>query len=724
MPLYLPGLSPTLSFASLSVKPALLSIFETFFLALDPETLRPALKAIILALLPGLEEETSEEFERTLSTLNRLKTIIGQGGRTTAHALDASGNQYFWQCFFLASITSSSRRQGALAYLIRNLPRLGPVPDSDQVSSQPNSNSVFNPDGQELSEAIQAVALPEPGLLVRCFAAGLQDEQLLVQRGFLDLLVTHLPLRSSVLHQSVLQEDLERLIAAAVSVVARREMSLNRRLWIWFLGPEPVADMRASTPNSPTSPGSNEIVASLRNLKHTQVSHFRRYGLSPLVHSIRSMIDNGNTSPSEKARPFRICLSLMDRWEIGGLVVPKVFLPAMESAWRYQKLAPSRESFIEVLRSANVFFDGVESGLIWGEIARLILSSFDRSQGHYDKQTAQDQFDLVLFIITRFNVREEEMLTIHMPMVALISLASVKSYLESSQGDDVGTTELVRSALKIANHLLNLIPERAFAHKESSDTGVKYSGLEIRQLVTDIHDFYSESANTDLTQPRITGSIIGDSLLHIAIQSVIEGLHSGSHFAYVESELSVVDKLVRKVPMNANNEAMLATLIQATTEFAAQTEETVPFPAIAAIVSALEILCAAMPAATTNNRIRHIVPNLINRAWVDLSPSKPKYNVEAVRCIWRIHSTICPDSQLIESSVAALMTSVEDEDKRSELKIEFARRFATLWTHTSQKESLMLFRPLLILLDSLSDTRTEVSLFSISWLQSLSSSQT
>lgn len=686
--------------------------------------MRPALKAIILALLPGLEEETSEEFERTINILNRLKHVVGQGGRTNAHSLDSSGDQYFWQCLFLASITSSSRRQGALAYLIRNLPWLGPVPDSDQPSSQPNDNSASNSDGQELSEAIQAVALPEPGLLIRCFAAGLQDEQLLVQRGFLDLLVTHLPLRSSVLHQNVSQEDLERLIAAAASVVARREMSLNRRLWTWFLGPESVADMRGSSPNSPTSPGSNEIVASLRNLKHTQVSHFRRYGLFPLVHSIRSMIDNVNALPSEKARPFRICLSLMDRWEIGGLVVPRVFLPAMESAWRYQKLAPSRESFIEVLRSANVFFDGVESDLIWGEITKLILSSFDRSKGNIGKHTVQDRLDLVLFIITRFSVREEEMLTIHMPMVALISLASVKSYLESSQGDDVGNTELVRSALKIASHLLDLIPERAFAREEPSDTGVEFSDLEIRQLVTEIRDFYSESANTDSTHPKITGSIIGGSLLHVAIQSVIEGLHSGSHLAYVESELSIVDRLVRKVPMNASNEAMLSTLIQAATEFAAQTKETAPFPAIAAIVSALEILCTAMPAVTTDNRIRQIVPNLINRAWDDLSPSMPRYNVEAVRCIWRIHSTICPDSQLIESSVATLMTSVQDEDKGSAVEVESARRFATLWAHTSQKESLMLSRPLLILLDSLSDTKTEVFLFSISWLQSLSSSQT
>ena len=592
------------------------------------------------------------------------------------------------------------------------------------ASSQANGNGTSSSDGPEVSEAIQAVASPEPGLLVRCFAAGLQDEQLLVQRGFLDLLVTHLPLRSPVLHQNVSPEDLERLIAAATSVVARREMSLNRRLWTWFLGPEPTADMHDSTPNSPTSPKSNEIITSLRNLKDTQVAHFERYGLSPLVQSIRRMIDNGNATPLAKARPFRICLSLMDRWEIGGLVVPCIFLPAMESAWQYQKVAPSRESFIEVLRSANVFFDGVESSLIWGEITNISLSSLDASKGNPKNETAEDRLDLVLFIITRFNVREEEMLVVHMPMVGLVLLASVQAYLETLQGNSVGNTELVRTAFKIASHLLELIPERAFTHKESSESLVEYSDLITRHVVDEVRKFYGETRNKDLAQPPIPGSTIGGSLLHVATQLVIKGLYAWGQAIYLESELSIIDKLVRKIPMNASNEAIFSTLMHAATAFAAQTEEAVPFPGIVAVVSALEILCTAMPSLTSDIQIRQMVPNLISRAWTDLSPSRPKYNVEAVRCIWRIHSMICPDYQLVESSVATLMTIIENDHNRSELKIESARRFATIWAHTSQKESLILSRPLLILLDSLMDPKTEVFLFSISWLQSLSSTQT
>ena len=686
--------------------------------------MRPALKAIVLALLPGLEEETSEEFERTINILTRLKDITGRGGTTNEQSLDASGDQYFWQCLFLASITSISRRQGALAYLIRYLPRLGPVPDTEVTSGCLNGNNVSNSSGQELSQAIRAVASPEPGLLIRCFAAGLQDEQLLVQRGYLDLLVTHLPLRSPVLHQHVSPEDLELLIAAAASVVARREMGLNKRLWTWFLGPEPAADMRDGQLKSPTSPGSNEIITSLRNLKDTQAAHFERYGLPPLVRGIQKMIDNGNATPLEKARPFRICLSLMDRWEIGGLVVPRVFLQAMESVWRYQKVAPSRDSFMEVLRSANMFFDGVESGLIWGEITKILLSSFDRSKGNYDERIGLDKLDLVLFVLTRFNVREEEMLMIHMPMVALMLLARVRAYIKKSRGDDIGNDELVRGSLKIVSYLLDLTPDRAFVDLNNSGSEFEYCNSSIQTLVDRAREFYGENQITDVALPPINGSTIGGSLLHIAIQLVIEGLNSEHYTPYVDSELSIIDKLVRKVPISARNGPTFSALMQAATAFAGQAKETTPFPAIVAIVSALDILCTARPHMATDDRIRQMVPNLIQRAWADLSPSKPKYNVEAVRCIWRIQSAICPDTQLVESSVTMLMTNSEDGENRSGLEIAAAQRFATLWAHTSHKESPMLARPLLIVLDSLFDPKTEVFLFTSSWLQSLSNIQT
>ena len=200
-----------------------------------------------MRLLPGVEEETSEEFERTLKLFDAFKTAVRPANSDDFGQNHSSGDEYFWQCFFLATITSNSRRSGALAFLVRNLPKLG-----QPLSQETASNGSQKDKGAKMSDSLaKIVTTPEPGLLLRCFAAGLADEQLLIQRGFLDLLVTHLPLHANVLQKRVKPEDLELLITAAAGVVVRRDMSLNRRLWTWLLGPEPVGQDNDGGPESP-----------------------------------------------------------------------------------------------------------------------------------------------------------------------------------------------------------------------------------------------------------------------------------------------------------------------------------------------------------------------------------------------------------------------------------------------------------------------------------------
>ena len=155
---------PVLSYASIIVKPHFLNLLETFYLPLG-RRLRPALKALILALLPGIDEEGGEYFDETLNLLESVREAVAE-------------ETYFWQCFLLATITSHARRQGALAFLTRKLPKL-------------NSKEAL----------ASSLVTPEPGLLLRSFSAGLHDENLLVQRGFLDLLVQNLPLSSPILQK-------------------------------------------------------------------------------------------------------------------------------------------------------------------------------------------------------------------------------------------------------------------------------------------------------------------------------------------------------------------------------------------------------------------------------------------------------------------------------------------------------------------------------------------
>ncbi len=760
--LYLPGLSPTLSFASLSVKPSLLSLFETSIVQLNPSILRSALKAIVLALLPGLEEETSEEFERTFALFNRFRRAVGQDLDTNAASPHFSGDQYFWQSLFLSSITSPSRRQGALAYLTRELPRVGGATDFYR--------SINVQDGLEkgalrhLPPEVEAVTSPEPGLLIRCFAAGLHDEQLLIQRGFLDLLVTHLPLHSAVLQEKVSARDLQLLVAAAASVVARREMSLNRRLWAWFLGPQASMETDEQGQSPPLSPNPGTKTDPMKRTgRMSQSDYFEKFGLNPLINSILSLIADDNLTSLEKARPFRICLSLMDRWEIGGLVVPRIFRPAMESIWRYQGVAPSKEAFAEVLRSASVFFDGIESGLIWAELNQIMINDLGGGQddGSNTKQpldsmentntqplselSAESRLDLALFIITKFNIREEEMLALHIPLATLVLLISIQSWRENSK---------TLKAFKVAIQLLDLIPLRALT--TDSEQGTRSGGVPSRKqsprdsqhILGNIELFYQKLRNGSEAPPPMRTAELTHMLLQLASQTVIRGL-SGP-VEHLERALSFLDKLTRKSPAldEQDYEEMMSSLFRASKQLSVKGADTVAFHTIASLVFALELMSNITPSDIwdLDHRVRQILPALLTCLWEYTSPSWPRHSVEAVRCIWRVHA-ISPDSQLMEASIATLIFQDEDGRKHQVIELEGARRFSAIWAHSSSpstlstdrrtslgrstrtldgrqasnsSDPLLLARPLLLLLDTLSEPKSAVFMFVLSWLQSLS----
>ena len=724
---------------------------------MDPKTLRPALKAVILALLPGLEESTSEEFERTLSLLNAFRDVMAREERVFAGHIDSSGDQYFWQCLFLASITSTIRRPGALAYLNRELPLLGLASSTGDVSQERNNDIKGQGERVHLPQAVEAVTSPEPGLLIRCFCAGLYDEQLLVQRGFLDLLVTHLPLHSLVLRHTVVREDLERLVTAASSVVARREMSLNRRLWNWFLGPEPLAEGHKDSVTDLESGDTDGLNTAVPSRVSTQSSYFLQYGLDPLARSIQIMINNQSENLVDKVRPFRICLSLMDRWEIGGLVIPQVFLPAMNSVWRYQSVAPSKESFADVLRSAKVFFDGVESGLIWSEITKIIFRSLRVEEK--DVSSAHELLELVLFMITNFNIREEEMMVVHMPTASLVLLHYAHRLLlkqDMHPRDD--QTVLIQLALTISNRLLDLVPERAFAVDPTDEATLpnRDSDEFLAQdniVLTRIERFYTNyHGNLDLENPPVTAKCLGNLLMSNTCRLIASGLRAHHQYTIQFGVAnSILETMIRKAPHTAkfDLEDFSSSLTHLSEKLERQDDNHPPFAIIAATISVLETVCMSPQSKDwlPVDLVRQLIPKLITGIWHSLSPSKPKYNVEAVQCVWRLQ-VISPDGQLVESSVATLVSGSQTNISDTTLNLEGARRFTTLWTHSpftsvaaqERRSSLIrvvkevdkqdqkstysisiLERPLLLLIDTLEDPKSELFVFVVGWLQSLSS---
>ncbi|KAF5020629.1 hypothetical protein F66182_7336 [Fusarium sp. NRRL 66182] len=729
LPLYLPGLATVLSFASLSVRAPYLDLLERHFLEIDPRSLRPAMKSIILALLPGLEEETSEDFDRTLRLVESFKHAIRPTDSEEIDSQHSSGDAFFWQCFFLASITSQSRRSGALAYLVRSLPPLGPQPANKSTPSQSGTTEDVR------NKLTNIVTSPEPGLLLRCFASGLSDEQLLIQRGFLDLLVSHLPLNSHVVQTRVKQVDLELLLKAAVGVVTRRDMSLNRRLWAWLLGPEPTAEHDHSAENASSPPhDQHSFLASKTN-------YFEDFGLHPLTKAILQMIEGSSqNNASERAKPYRICLSLMDRWEIGGLIVPEVFLPIIQSVRRFKDRAPSRSEFNEVLRSASVFFDGIESGLIYGEIVGLLAQAL--GPGNFNSHERSDKLSLVSFILSNFNVREEEMITIHAPLCCLTALAMLQDFKErttSNSNSNLLSPSLSSQAKNVALSLLELVPERFFP-ENSNKSEDKSTSLSNMEILKKSRNFYvTEQGNIDASLPPFGAFAIGQMILEKAAQFVCEDL--GASEADLNACVRLLVLAVHKTSKACRvKEEQLLRLMHDLLE----QPGIIPFPSFSAILQLSTQLYHADRIEQT--QLSRLVPLLVRHAWTYLSASEPKYHVEAVRGLWQLQSALSPSNRDIEAALSSLIISQDAARIGVVEPVDKGRALGVLWSHTLQDNvsserrgsktpmldvktlprlagadnyEIMLTQPVFLILDTLQDDRTELYMTVKSWLNSM-----
>ncbi|KAI0966368.1 putative regulator of reproduction dopa [Xylaria arbuscula] len=735
LPLYLSGLAPTLSFASLTVRTRFLDLLEKYLLHVEPLVLRPAMKSIIMALLPGLEDETSEDFDRTLSLMESFKAVIRPPNSQSLTEKHSTGDDFFWQCFFLAAITSGSRRPGALAYLIRNLPQLGHPLNPESSSSKSKEK---DPDSLTVSLS-NMVTSPEPGLLLRCFAAGLGDEQLLIQRGFLDLLVANLPLHSKVLQKRVKPDDSELLLRAAVGVVTRRDMSLNRRLWAWFLGPEQPQQDQENGIESPTSPTDNH-----QGYLTSKTSYFEEHGLQSLINALLSMI---NTSPdsdaAEKAKPYRICLSLMDRWEIGGLVVPEIFLPVIISVRDFKAKTKDKAAFNEVLRSASVFFDGVESGLIYGELVGLMAQAI--GPGNLQVSERVDKLTLVQFVMAHFNIREEEMITFHTPLAALSSLAMVVDVSERSEKSQ--SQPIIAQALDIAMSMIDLVPERTFSanshqnSRTSTDSTILASMSNSELLKKARHFYVSEQGNVEAGSLPFSAPQMGDLLVQKACSLICSSFTSTNNFVDVSIRSRLLVLILSKTPPGKvlDTEKLLSSM------HAQLANSMVPFASFKSVLSlATQLHYSDL---ITTNSLSDLVDPLVRHAWHFLSAAEPKYHVEAVRCLWQLQTALTISNRDIEAFIANIMLESDVTGVFAVRAADPGRSFCLLWSHTLHDSAshsdrrapktplgepknpyrlsgmdyyeVMLTRPLFLMLDALLDERTQLFMVVKQWLNNV-----
>uniref|UniRef100_T1J3V3 Uncharacterized protein n=1 Tax=Strigamia maritima TaxID=126957 RepID=T1J3V3_STRMM len=327
--IYSAGLFPLLGNAAMSVRPALLNIYETHFAPLATR-LRPALSGFLTGVLSGLEEG-SEYHDRT----NGLLEKVCEGVKP----------DFFYGCMWECVLANPNVRLPAILFVTSHFNKKKSMEDQLHIIGT-------NVD-----------------ILIQGLCAAVQDNSVLVQRSALDLLLMGFPMHNSQL----IKQDMEKILTSAVVVVLRRDMSLNRRLWSWLLGLEANIVYPSSVDKSRRNSVSSESGNS--NM------YFDTYSKELLINALRSCLKGSCSNQGIDVRPYRILISLFDKPEVSSAIVEDILIEVFRTLYKAynmtndaseteikgakNKFTSTQKNNSELLKTANLLFGTFEPFYIW-----------------------------------------------------------------------------------------------------------------------------------------------------------------------------------------------------------------------------------------------------------------------------------------------------------------------------------------------------------------------
>ena len=121
------------------------------------------------------------------------------------------------------------------------------------------------------------------------------------------------------------------LTRVAIGVVLQREISLSRRVYTWLLGPDESTDKQLEYFRQ------NSLELLVTTL---QVGSASASGLTYFQTEMES--STAEKDANELQRPFKIFLSLLDRWEIGSSLSERLAIPALRAMRRIIDTRPDQ----------------------------------------------------------------------------------------------------------------------------------------------------------------------------------------------------------------------------------------------------------------------------------------------------------------------------------------------------------------------------------------------
>ncbi|XP_064912476.1 protein dopey-1 isoform X6 [Columba livia] len=409
--LYSSGLFPLLANAAMSVKPTLLSLYEIYYLPLG-KTLKPGLQGLLTGILPGLEEG-SEYYERTNTLLEKVASAVDQSA--------------FYSALWGSLLTSPAVRLPGITYVLSHLNRKLSMEDQLYII------------GSDIELMVEAVS------------TSVQDTSVLVQRSTLDLILFCFPFHMS----QATRPDMIRILSAALHVVLRRDMSLNRRLYAWLLGFD-----------------NNGALVGPRSTRHSNPEehatyYFNTFSKEMLVQAMVGILQvNGHGEEStlmQDLKPFRILISLLDKPELGPAILEDVLIEVFRTLYTQckaelelqaepsfnkdhtqlsSKLRENKKT-AELIKTANLLFNSFEPYYMWDYIARWFEECCRRTL-HARLQTGpgggSEQSELPLtnfcllvdFLLDIVSLETYiEIQTEHLPQLLLRMISALTSHLHT-----------------------------------------------------------------------------------------------------------------------------------------------------------------------------------------------------------------------------------------------------------------------------------------------------
>ncbi|KAJ3138752.1 hypothetical protein HK100_012424 [Physocladia obscura] len=685
LPLWSYGLFPFFQNAAMSVKPVILQIYDRHYLNLGVK-LKPSLKGLILALLPGLEEEGNEFFDPVLRMLDKICETVG--------------TVYFFHCMSLAIIAGHRLRGAGTNYLLRRMPKFSSKAD------------------------IAAVLGNDTLVISRALAAALEDKQILVQRGALELLVVNFPIQNKInsFEFSLFPfEELQSIIRAAVSVVLRKDMSLNRRLYSWILGSS---------------------------------DNLNQYSLESLITTIRNMLWTYSDDIQELAKPYRIIISLMDKDEIGTVLLDRIILDIFKSLKQHSETYPN---YRELLQSAEMLLDSVNPFIIWKHIYLIVIETPIES---FKAAQAYEMLDYMLDIL---RIDEEDVKRVHLPIIFYWLSTRLEIFKTAEQFHK--NMQKLPLFVRICSKVLAKIPRetimKSWKLKNLQEMALEglltrnASNLPLEKLESvknqseniSIASFCSilygpspdDSINNenDKSISYLSDFVVGRPVaemsfqnFQIFLQSLLDEVVSRYSFDSVDDDESLLETALFGTAKNRNSIIAVFELTALTVQRLACLHVEVHQNIIAGSTPKIDwewfgslsdcvahiIVQANAGSFYLNFEIEQFIQAAVHRLWFYLDPEPfAIYHTRAVDLIWQLIGITGFGSYIVENVVANFLSSTN----LAKL-VHHQQRFGILWrlSENNQKKAGITFsRPLFLVLDSLRSSNPSIRRNSEAWLK-------